>query len=630
MKVHNLIVTGSLTSSGENISSISSSVATINNVQDGRLNSLETTSGSIISKTGSYATTGSNQFDGSQAITGSLTVTGDIIAQTLNVQQVTSSIVYSSGSNIFGNELSNTHQFTGSLQVSGSSHYVLGSVGVGVTNPAAELQVGKSSDVTIAMSNSSSVTSGNRGSLAWYNSSVSSVATIRATAVTDNVGTQLEFYTRPAAGNLTQAMTLTSVGNLGLGVTPSAWETTWKVIQLAGGSIYVNAGGTTGQIGLSQNWFYDGSQNRYLNSAAASDYYQFGGEHRWLTAPSGQSGDPISFTQAMTLTAGGNVGIGTTTVTAKTQISSTSAGAATVAAFLLNESTSLNTEVRLAFAANTNNEISSNRYSYISALNTSASNGQALIFATNEAGNSAVERMRITSGGNMGIGATDPDQILTIGAGDGISIRTRGSGTYGSLRFGTNNASFFDAWAGIDSDWEGEGINVSNLRFYTSFGDRAERMRITSRGQVNIGGNYTSTSNTLQVAGNVAIGTTTAAPTNGLLVQGNVLVNGSVTSTQYNTVTGSIVVPSGTYTTAYTFNNTDNILGVFSVRFQFTNASTVCLFTKTWDGGTTRLTVGSKVSRDNSDVISVNENAIQVYHVTGVSLTAFWSFVRIL
>jgi hypothetical protein len=67
-----------------------------------------------------FATTGSNQFNGSQAVTGSLTVTGQVVAQTLNVQQVTSSIVYSSGSNIFGNSLGNTQQFTGSVSVTGS------------------------------------------------------------------------------------------------------------------------------------------------------------------------------------------------------------------------------------------------------------------------------------------------------------------------------------------------------------------------------------------------------------------------------------------------------------------------------------------------------------------------------
>ena len=73
-----------------------------------------------------FATTGSNQFNGSQSVTGSLTVTGQVIAQTLNVQEVTSSIVFSSGSNRFGNNSGNKHQFTGSLQVTGSNHHVSG------------------------------------------------------------------------------------------------------------------------------------------------------------------------------------------------------------------------------------------------------------------------------------------------------------------------------------------------------------------------------------------------------------------------------------------------------------------------------------------------------------------------
>ena len=53
-------------------------------------------------------------------LTGDLTVTGTLTAQDLHVQEVTSSIVFSSGSNKFGETLSNTHEFTGSLQVSGS------------------------------------------------------------------------------------------------------------------------------------------------------------------------------------------------------------------------------------------------------------------------------------------------------------------------------------------------------------------------------------------------------------------------------------------------------------------------------------------------------------------------------
>lgn len=120
MKVHNLLVTGSLTSGGENIGSISSSVATTNNAQDGRLSSLETISVSIMSKTGSFSTTGSNAFNGNQTITGSLIVTSFIEAQELRTTYISSSILYRSGSTKFGDELTDSHTFTGSLLLSGS------------------------------------------------------------------------------------------------------------------------------------------------------------------------------------------------------------------------------------------------------------------------------------------------------------------------------------------------------------------------------------------------------------------------------------------------------------------------------------------------------------------------------
>ena len=58
--------------------------------------------------TGSLATTGSNNFTGSQNVSGSVNVNGTITAQTLVVSTISSSITYSSGSNIFGNQLTNT------------------------------------------------------------------------------------------------------------------------------------------------------------------------------------------------------------------------------------------------------------------------------------------------------------------------------------------------------------------------------------------------------------------------------------------------------------------------------------------------------------------------------------------
>jgi hypothetical protein len=77
-------------------------------------------SASLLNVIAVYATTGSNSFRETQSITGSLTVTGQIIAQTLNVQQVTSSIIYSSGSNNFGCDLNSRQTFTGSVLITGS------------------------------------------------------------------------------------------------------------------------------------------------------------------------------------------------------------------------------------------------------------------------------------------------------------------------------------------------------------------------------------------------------------------------------------------------------------------------------------------------------------------------------
>jgi len=67
-----------------------------------------------------YATTGSNSFRADQSITGSLVVSSTITAQTLVVQTVTSSIVYSSGSNLFGSALGDRQTFTGSVNITGS------------------------------------------------------------------------------------------------------------------------------------------------------------------------------------------------------------------------------------------------------------------------------------------------------------------------------------------------------------------------------------------------------------------------------------------------------------------------------------------------------------------------------
>lgn len=97
--------------------------------------------------------------------------------------------------------------------------YATGNIGIGTVSPVTDFQIARSSAPTIALNRTGSLTSGSRADIAVYNSAVSTCGSIRFTADTDNVGTQLEFYIRPVGGVLTQGLTLSSARNLGLGGT---------------------------------------------------------------------------------------------------------------------------------------------------------------------------------------------------------------------------------------------------------------------------------------------------------------------------------------------------------------------------------------------------------------------------
>ena len=102
-----------------------------------------------------------------------------------------------------------------------------------------------------------------------------------------------------------------SAGNLGLGVTPSAW-TAYKVLQINKGSFL--SSGTNAFVG--SNWYYDGT-DKFITNDYATFYRQYTGVHSWhvSTISGASANDPITFTQAMTLDASGNLLVGTTTIT---------------------------------------------------------------------------------------------------------------------------------------------------------------------------------------------------------------------------------------------------------------------------------------------------------------------------
>ena len=106
--------------------------------------------------------------------------------------------------------------------------------------------------------------------------------------------------------NNAEAARIDTSGNLGLGVTPIGWG--GNVLCLHGDSALAFQG-ANGLI--TANAYYNGGW-KYTTTAAASYYYQIGGAHQWTTAPSGTAGNPITFTQAMTLDASANLLVGTT------------------------------------------------------------------------------------------------------------------------------------------------------------------------------------------------------------------------------------------------------------------------------------------------------------------------------
>jgi hypothetical protein len=204
-------------------------------------------------------------------------------------------------------------------------------------------------------------------------------------------------------------MRLDSSGNLGLGVTPSAWVR--PVIQVgAVGSVGNFVGTNTGLFGA--NFYFDNSSsNRYI-SDGFSGFYGIGlsnGQHQWYTAPSGTAGNAISFTQAMTLDASNNLLVGTTSASAITGFSGAAIGQAIQSVLpvlaLVDSDDPTNYVTWLANSGGTGFLYTKGAY--------------PLVLGTN-----GTERARITSGGNFelqgsssDVGKTTPEMYGAVGNG---------------------------------------------------------------------------------------------------------------------------------------------------------------------------------------------------------------------
>ena len=210
-------------------------------------------------------------------------------------------------------------------------------------------------------------------------------------------------------------------GNVGVGVTPST------INQGKGLEIFQAGYGLwngTASTYVMANAYFNSGFKYGVTGQQATTYYQYQGTHVWNTAASGTAGNAITFTQAMTLDASGNLGIGTTSPTANRRLDAVISANVSAGIRVQNTNTGTNVTSNTTYVAGGNavesGVVGSNyttygvlvanaAYTYVNnAPVTLAADGTGYItFGT---GSGVPERARIDSSGNLLVGVTSTTQ----------------------------------------------------------------------------------------------------------------------------------------------------------------------------------------------------------------------------
>jgi hypothetical protein len=300
------------------------------------------------------------------------------------------------------------------------------------------------------------------------------IGAYRDTATSGVASSYLAFATTTGAGDLTERLHLDSSGNLGLGVTPSAWISAYKGFDIGTTTSLYGRTDSTMEFALALNGYRASSGSwLYRNNGAAARYNQNSGTHWWDVAPSGTAGGTISFTQAMTLTAAGDLGVGQTSPGAKLELYSTAN--ANFGQKIYHNSSSLGTHrfPQIEFAQTPVGQSYQNTV-ILRQQNSDYGNYPSLALITNAAGAGEATRMFVDGyTGNVGIGTTS--------ASNRVSLKTTGGGcwlqTEDSVNTSGGNVNLFGSLGTGTAAIYTTGANP--IGFYTN---GSERARIDSDG----------------------------------------------------------------------------------------------------------------------------------------------------
>jgi hypothetical protein len=111
------------------------------------------------------------------------------------------------------------------------------------------------------------------------------------------------------ATNSTNRLSITSGGNVGIGVTPtSGWDSDSKALQIGIKSSFADIS-ASGDTHINNNCYWDGSQWKYLTSSNAGNIYISDSNIGFRRAASGTAGNNISWNTSMIITSAGVVTI---------------------------------------------------------------------------------------------------------------------------------------------------------------------------------------------------------------------------------------------------------------------------------------------------------------------------------
>lgn len=252
-------------------------------------------------------------------------------------------------------------------------------------------------------------------------------------------------------------MTIDNSGNVGIGAQPVAL----RKLFVSGGS------GSRSDIQLS----YDGLGN--TNADGVQLGIQAAGAYIWNFESADNTGD-IYFGTAnsrkMTLTTGGNLGIGTADPDYRLEVKGTATTNTDIVGF-----SNSNGTVKHIFGLE---NVGAGRYSI-----RNASNNTAVFFSAHDADNSYV------NAGNFGIGTTAPESKLHVRDNGSLGTIKLGDDYYGQVRHAANNLEIISNGDQEFRQSVGTNNGTGNIVFKTaSFNTgNTERMRITHAGNVGIG-----------------------------------------------------------------------------------------------------------------------------------------------